>query len=100
MEGELVRDNKFFDHARASDSGVWVAGLTPIPMMWAPCFLDEHGNHPPSCRGSHQGCGSYPTQTFFEPVFMGIAYSGLLHEDTDKSALAMNWKRIARSKQS
>ena len=43
VEGEFVRDDKFFYHARASDSGVWVAGLTPIPMMWAPCFLDEPG---------------------------------------------------------
>jgi hypothetical protein len=40
-KGEFTRDNKFFDYAIASDEGIWVPRMTPIPGMWAPLFLDR-----------------------------------------------------------
>ncbi len=33
-------NNTCFSEARRGDEGLWVGSLIPIPMMWAPFFLD------------------------------------------------------------
>ena len=98
-KGEFHRDDKFFDYATASEEGIWVPRMTPIPAMWAPMFLDKPDMGTTCRRIEDLIRGTDAShRTIFEPVLAGVAYSCLQDGSVQESYLGTEWKRIPRSK--
>ena len=98
-KGEFSRDDKIFDYAIASDEGIWVPRMTPIPAMWAPLFFDKPDMGTTCRRIEDLIRGTDPNQrNIFEPVLAGVAYSCLQSKTARESAMGTEWKRIPRSK--
>ncbi len=91
----------FFAEARWGDEGLWVGSLIPIPMMWAPLFLDypNMGTTYRQVEDLVRGVG-HPQRRLFKPLLMSVAYACHQRAGSQDSTILMDWKRIARSQHS
>jgi hypothetical protein len=94
-------NNKWFDKARSDKAGLWISQLILIPMGWAALFLDYLDLVTVFRRVTdlinlvaEDKVGS------FKILAWQIAYACHLMPDLEEStsALAMDWKRLSRSK--
>jgi hypothetical protein len=94
------RDTKFFDYGRRATSGEYVSRLTPIPLMWAPFFLDEPNMGTTFRRVLDLIRGvDRAHRHLFELLLRGVSYACLQDESVEEAALATEWKRVPRTKQ-
>ena len=98
-KGEYHRDDKFFDYAIASEEGIWVPRMTPIPALWAPMFLDRP-DMGTTCRRIEELIRGTDTsqRNIFEPVLAGVAHACLQSKGVRESYMGTEWRRIPRSK--
>jgi hypothetical protein len=90
-------NNMCFAEARQGDEGLWVGSLIPIPMMWAPLFLDYPNMGTTYRRVEDLVQGVDHTQRrLFKPLLMSVAYACHQRAGSQGSALLMDWKRVAR----
>jgi hypothetical protein len=91
-------DDTFFAEAHLGDEGLWVGALIPIPLMWAPLFLDYPNLGTTYRRVQDLVGGVDPSQRrLFKPLLMSVAYACHRRAGSQDSAIAMEWRRIARS---
>ena len=91
-------DDTFVAEAHLGNEGLWVGALIPIPLMWAPLFLDYPNLGTTYRRVQDLVGGVDPTQRrLFKPLLMSVAYVCHQRAGSQDSAIAMDWRRIARS---
>ena len=91
-------DDTFFADAHLGAEGLWVGALIPIPLMWAPLFLDYPNLGTTYHRVQDLVQGVDPSQRrLFKPLLMSVAYACHQCAGSQDSAIAMDWRRIARS---
>ena len=91
-------DDTFFAEAHQGEEGLWVGALIPIPLMWAPLFLDYPNLGTTYRRVQDLVGGVDPSQRrLFKPLLMSVAYACHQRAGSQDSAIAMDWTRIARS---
>jgi hypothetical protein len=74
-----------------------VGSLIPIPMMWAPLFLDYPNMRTTYCRVEDLVRGvDHPQRRLYKPLLMSVAYACHQRAGSQDSAISMDWKRVAR----